>query len=238
MGRWIGIATAAASRFPLPDGSGFVRDSAPRIKPPHVSANPIVRRKRVRAAPRPAELGGHMIRKRRGCVFCVACRESSNAPDKFAAKRCPGSAVLAWAERACRDAAVGATDGGGHARRLTGGILWCDDCGAYADKLARGLTRACRKRPHDTATARRRDRLRARKHPITGEELPGATVFEPSSFLDGSEFGLGIALPSTQPGSHASGHSPSGLSARGLAVLERVRSREAAAGRSGVADLE
>ncbi len=53
--------------------------------------------------------------------------------------RCEGAAVQAWAERACRDAGCGATDGGGHSRRLRGGILWCNACGAYAELRAIGL---------------------------------------------------------------------------------------------------
>ena len=37
----------------------------------------------------------------------------------------------------------GATDGGGHTRMISGDVIWCGVCGAYADLRVSGLTEAC-----------------------------------------------------------------------------------------------
>ena len=183
----------------------------------------------VRARPRtarpvrPAELGGHLVRKRGAQSMCLQCRVTSCNHVAFAAKRCKGSAVQAWAERACRDAETGCEDGGGHARRLTDGVLWCDLCGAYAERRAMGLAEPCKKRPRDPTAAWRRDRLRRRVHPATGCSLTGPTVIEPRSFVSAGE---GAPVSSAVSGPPASAPFQAG-SLRFQAILQRVRLREA-----------
>jgi hypothetical protein len=62
-------------------------------------------------------------------------------------RRCRGSALIAWAARACSDAALRRVAGGGHVRFLSGDVLWCSRCGAYATSRVFGLARACPGRP-------------------------------------------------------------------------------------------
>ena len=224
---WVGRVTAAASHFTLDDGR-VARDSVPG--PLHPRAATIARRVRTALAPRPPELGGHLARKRGAASVCVECRGTSCAHAAFAAKRCKGSAVQAWAERACRDAGCGATDGGGHSRRLTGGILWCNACGAYAELRAVGLGEPCKGRPRDGAAAWRRNRMRAGLHPASGRALAGPLLIEPRSFVVSSADGVVGAAAGLDPPRGAVAAAP-----RRVALLARVRAREAAAAAAGVA---
>jgi hypothetical protein len=220
MGRWVGRATALAGHFALADGA-HTRDSVGEA-----------RRVRAVPAPRPPELGGHLVRKRGAMSVCVECRSSSAAHASFAAKRCKGSAVLAWAGRAWRAAGVELTDDGGHSRKLTGGVLWCDACGAYGEFRAKGLGDPCRKRPRNATADWRRQRLRSGKHPATGDALYGPTLAEPRSFAvdegAASNWGVSACAAGAHAANCAASGAPLAASARGAAILGRELAREAA----------
>jgi hypothetical protein len=229
--RWVGQVTCAANHFRVPglpedDEGSYRRDSTARdararaAHTEHTSGGRgRLKRPRCVVEPRPVQLGGHQRVRRDGRWFCLACRAFSRLP-RFASQRCRGSAVQAWAERASADAERDVVDGGGHARRLTGPVLWCERCGAYADRCARGLTRPCAQWPANAAAEARRERLRRRLHPVTGEYLADVTVVEPSSFLEAAGAGT---VAATLP--HAGGAE----SDRMLALRARVRARQAAA---------
>jgi hypothetical protein len=226
---WIGVATALAGRMPLAAG-GTARDSAPAARRSSArDTGPLPKRARLAPAVRPAELGGHVVRKRGLHSVCTQCLGASCDHRAFAAKRCRGSAVLLWAQRAARDAEAAVEDGGGHVRRLTAGVLWCDACGAFAEERARGLARPCRGHPSEETASRRRDRLRAGRHPVTGAVLVGTTVREPSSFLDTAAAGAAPCVGARAP---APGVPPE-PSTRMAALLARVRARAVAAGGMG-----
>jgi hypothetical protein len=152
----------------------------------------------------------------------VQCLCSIGSHGSFAAKRCRGSAILLWAARAVQDAEAAVEDGGGHAWRVTVGILWCDACGAFGEERARGLARPCRLHPAEATAARRRDRLRAGRHHVSGVALGGTTSSEPRSFLDALPAPLPLPVLSSVP-------TASAPSERMAALLARVRARAAAA---------
>ncbi len=97
--------------------------------------------------------------------------------------------------------------------RALGSLVWCDGCGAYATKAAKGLARACGGRPANRTAAGRLRSLRAGLHPVTGESLihvsPQAQV------------------PATPVQESLSASATVGAT-RWNALLARVRAREAA----------
>ena len=56
--------------------------------------------------------------------------------------RCKGSAATRWAEAIKQMADNGVADGGRH-RMISGDIIWCITCGAYADLKVSGLKEEC-----------------------------------------------------------------------------------------------
>ena len=100
---------------------------------------------------RPFCLGGHALSpvavkrvgsEKGGIERCSICRQSSSKP-RFCMSRCKGSAATKWAEAARRMADNGVIDGGGHARMISGEVIWCSTCGAYADLSVSGPKEAC-----------------------------------------------------------------------------------------------
>ncbi len=92
----------------------------------------------------------------------------------MAPKRCEGSAALRWATKSQELAAAGVADGGGHCRQLSGDIVWCSLCGAYAAGVARGMAQPCPGRRQAWRGGGRHGQLlslRAGKHPRTGAWL-------------------------------------------------------------------
>ena len=83
-----------------------------------------------------------MVRDRRGWR-CLLCASTSRLRKGLVFARCPGSVVHRWAQAAEALSCTG-TVGGGHVRMLTGDIVWCFRCGAYADRHARRLAFTCR----------------------------------------------------------------------------------------------
>ena len=72
----------------------------------------------------------------------------------------------------------GVNDGGGHARMLSGDVIWCGTCGAYADLRVSGLTEACTgKHTGPWRGGGKRGQLsslRKNRHPKNRSQLPPA----------------------------------------------------------------
>ncbi len=111
-------------------------------------------------------------------VHCAVCRRQSRKVAAFVRGRCAGSAATRWADRAAADAQAGIQIGGGHQRRMSGEVVWCSRCGAYASSLARGLMRACLGPPapggNSGGRAWQLRRLKKGFHPVSGARLPPA----------------------------------------------------------------
>jgi hypothetical protein len=242
---WVAHATLLANGCRMDDGVAR-RDATTTpaaLRRPRLGAATLLTqhgtRKRPRAAapaPRPEQLGGHRLELRGRLTACLVCRRASRHAATFAAQRCRGSAAARWAERAADDADRGIADGGGHRRRLTGSVLWCDDCGAYADRFAIGLASACRstetRRPPNRIGEWVRGRLRRRLHPRTGELLAAVTFCEPmrDSDADDSVWLDAVAgRPAPAAVQPSAAVLPPPLSARQAALLARLRARAAAA---------
>ena len=133
--------------------------------------------------PRPVCLGGHDLRpvdsqcggKRANAMRCTLCRLTSTKPT-FCRTSCKGSATARWAEATKQMADNGVQDGGGHARLISGDIIWCGICGAYADLKVSGLTEKCTKKhigPWNGGGKRGQlNSLRRNRHPRTKIQLP------------------------------------------------------------------
>ncbi len=178
LARWLAEATHRANHglgFPARDTEADrprrqARGAAPRAAraPPHQRSQVV--------EPRPPSLGGHVLqRDEAGGWRCVVCRHGGRRWPVVARQRCPGSAAKRWAERASTLADGDAVEGDGHARVISGDIVWCLRCGAYAKHVARGLMRPCQGRPPAGVGGGRGHQLRsllAGKHPVTRERLP------------------------------------------------------------------
>jgi len=211
LARWVGQVTAAASQH----ASG--RDSAPAPRQPRAGC-----KQRTRPPPelRPVALGGHELVRHGRRWRCAVCRATSAAWAKLAPQCCTGSAVQRWARQAAEDAQLSGITRGSHRHRLTGDVVWCDRCGAYASVRAQGLAKACPGRPHDAAAMSRRDALRRGLHPVTRQVLDGGAVHASRSRVDRAALGVGAPVQAAQQ--------PSG--SRLAAVVARVRARIAASG--------
>ena len=172
LARALGAITAAAASFLLPDGTR-IRDARPRDRRRQQAAVP---HELPLPAPRPQQLGGHTLLLRDGRASCTVCKRSSGRVVRFAAQRCPGSAALRWARLAATQARHGRQLGPGHRRAISGTVVWCTLCGAYAEHVMRKMADPCQGRTHGTARARL-EALQAGKHPKTGAALPPA-IFE------------------------------------------------------------
>ena len=102
----------------------------------------LVRRLPRRVAARPLELGGHKLVQRGGRWLCLVCKRSARW-EAIAPRACVESAAKRWARKAELLADTGRPDGGGHTRVLSGEVLWCRTCGAYASTRAVGLATPC-----------------------------------------------------------------------------------------------
>ncbi len=175
------------------------------------------RRGRQVLGARPVALGGHdLCRSSAGRWYCRVCRTSAASWGRIATARCPGSAAAKWAERAAALGAANSADAPSHRRFMTGGIIWCDACGSYAESFAVGLARPCPQGPRNDGKAQHLRRLRQGLHPATGLVLQDSHVAEPTSGarLAPSPAGQSPACPQTW----GSGGRPA---ARGLTTTRR-----------------
>lgn len=99
--------------------------------------------KKVRQKPavtlRPVALGGHRLRWFHQRWQCSLCREWSAKRASTAAKTCNGSVTMKWAAKARVLVVSGSAVGSGHHFVLSGEVLWCRECGAFAERHAMAL---------------------------------------------------------------------------------------------------
>eukprot|EP00747_Dinoflagellata_sp_TGD_P027925 gnl/TRDRNA2_/TRDRNA2_132912_c0_seq3.p1 gnl/TRDRNA2_/TRDRNA2_132912_c0~~gnl/TRDRNA2_/TRDRNA2_132912_c0_seq3.p1 ORF type:complete len:128 (+),score=12.34 gnl/TRDRNA2_/TRDRNA2_132912_c0_seq3:45-386(+) len=107
---------------------------------------------------------------------------------------------------------------------MSGDVLWCNRCGAYASLRAQGLSRACPRRPSDGAAARRLRLLREGRHPVT------------RTCLEDDVFRGRQSQAARRREFHRQEAAPALTAAERMAALrERVRARERLARAAGVA---
>lgn len=155
--------------------------------------------KHVTTHARRVQLGGHRLARveagTKSVWRCTACRVSSAAWSKIAGQRCQGSAVHRWAHQASMWADSGVVQGGGHTRVMSGDVIWCTTCGAYADTKAVGLSKPCKGPPIRAALSYggawgQLRKLHRGVHPRTGCTMPPTIdeqgrPFTPTSFTQG-----------------------------------------------------
>jgi hypothetical protein len=94
---------------------------------------------------------GHAISAAAGRLRCTTCLRTAANMLIMCSVRCAGSAGVKK-----------------HALKQRGRILYCQRCGCYSEKKVRGLAATCRGKTAPTSALRR---LRAGRHPLTGEVL-------------------------------------------------------------------
>ena len=132
---------------------------------------------------RPPDQGGHLLVARRDAWLCEVCRHFG-AWKALAPQRCPGPALRRWATTAARrltSRRISASlrqlpvpDARAHHMRCTGILHWCATCGAYAQDRAVLIAQPCPGPPRLGLFGGRGQqlrRLRASRHPRTGEHL-------------------------------------------------------------------
>ena len=183
--------------------------------------------------PRPTTLGGHMLALKGQVWHCNVCRTSSADWNAIAPAKCQGSAAARWARKAVAMAERGQEAGSGHLRMMSGDVIWCNRCGAYATWNAKGLAKPCPGPPKGVwGRARQLRNLRANLHPMTGSCLPTpiaeplwmtpttTTTTSASSSTNGSQATTSFST-ATAP--------PTVATLRMQALRERIRAKEASA---------
>ena len=182
-----------------------------------------------------------------GCRFhCRICRRSAKARASLCYSRCPGSAVQRWARAAALAAASGETAGSGHYLLMTGPVVWCWKCGAYACARAHLLSQPC---PGIARGFRRQawQRLLLGLHPSSRVPLGADAVPEPgrsmptgfASAVRGAEAsGARAAECSRQRGTDSETRRDLVVTPRLLALRSRIAAKEAAARRSSLASVQ
>ena len=236
MAWWVARVTLAANAW----GPHALRDSdsAPvgRRRKPTVDARALRVREEI-----PTALGGHDLACFRQHLArpwqCRICHRTAAKRETLCFSRCLGSAVLRWARLAATAAASGDRVGTGHHLLLTGTLVWCWRCGAYACARARNLAKPCPGRP-SAFSAQARQRLLLGLHPATRAPLCDATVPEPGRPMpSGFDAAVRQAMASATAAA-AARRAPAAVSAltrpaladtpRLAQLRARVRAREAA----------
>ena len=156
---------------------------------------------------------------------CVACRTWSRKWQSICAGVCSGSVAGKWARKVQQLATAGSHVGAGHKLMLSGEVIWCRVCGAYAEKHAIALQKPCVGPPIRRKGGGHRAQLKALRagyHPVTREGLPppqciGSSSVEVTTLIAAYRASpVGVAVAAAQP-----------LNQRMQALLERVRKRQA-----------
>ncbi len=184
LARWVGLATHLANHlpeYPYRDSvASRAMAQAAKLRRRGAVANGARRRRKKVVEQRPPALGGHDLQWAGGRWTCCACRRSTRHLGRMAPLQCSGSAVVRWADKAATLAEAGVTVGGGHCRQLSGDVMWCSACGAYASGVAKGLAKPCLGRVRGWNGGGRHQQLlalRNGRHPKTGQWI-GAAVPE------------------------------------------------------------
>lgn len=109
--------------------------------------------------------------------ICTVCKRFSSLSATLATQRafarsaCPGSVAAQVAE-------VAGVPGVGrpHSLRLSGTLVWCQDCGRYAENRLRDLRQACPGPAGTGPTVGQPSRLKKGLHPLNGQPLGATTV--------------------------------------------------------------
>lgn len=117
---------------------------------------------------RPPSLGGHRLQDQGGGWRCTVCKLQCRTWKKLAPKECMGSAARKWTEQAKRHAEFGVMTG--ESQAFSGDVLWCTQCGSYADNVAKGTSKPCQGHPN-RLTVRCVEALKCGRHPRTGTFL-------------------------------------------------------------------
>ncbi len=130
--------------------------------------------------PRPQQLGGHDLVKHGQRWRCAACLRTAGDKRHVQHEKCGGLAPVRWAELERADAAASADDRTArwnrqHDKWLTGDVVWCATCGAYASQKAVLLATRCLGPPPKSGSGRTTSLLRLRRgvHPKTCKPLHG-----------------------------------------------------------------
>ena len=123
----------------------------------------------------------------------------------------------------------GLSDGGGHVRFISGDVIWCDRCGAYAISQAIGLAKPCVAKPSG-GTATRLGLLRRGLHPITrlplgDDTLPESRAGVPLRPLADAVASDAVAGPSPVLGAVEDSPPPGSKRGRLQVVRERILRR-------------
>ena len=109
-----------------------------------------------------------------GGWWCGVCRAASAEWAKLAPQECKGHATDRWTQIAAMRGKNDAKPAKPHRLMVSGPVVWCNTCGAYACAAPLLLAQPCSGRPTKT-TARDRcrqlARLRAGEHPETRKTL-------------------------------------------------------------------
>ena len=153
---------------------------------------------------RTVQLGGHNLVSKGGGWECLVCGRTSKQWSRVAYERCKGNRALKWAQRARELAGVGArggTDGAGHVRFLSDGMVWCDRCGATATHHAVSLALPCRGKPRPGGAEHNLRLLRKNINPTTRVAFregpfpePGSNAVPTSAIESGRWGGRGVVL--------------------------------------------
>ena len=140
-------------------------------------------------------------------------------PECSLAEICPGQPFRKWVQRSLEDAGTVTIYGAGHRRCISGTVMWCRRCGAFAENRLVGLVKLCPGRLSNSSTEWRLGQLEVEKHPVSGVWLEGLVEH------------LGQTGGDTVPGiaQQAGARQSNGLlsNSRLQNVLQRVRARGA-----------
>jgi hypothetical protein len=182
---------------------------------------------------RPLSLGGHDLQKNGDWWKCTVCKLQTRSWVKMAPKECLGSCARKWAEKAKQFADNGTVIGDNHTRAFSGEVVWCTRCGAYADNVAKGLSKPCQGHPN-THTVRCLKALKRGRHPRSGIEI-GLPQYEVLNSSSKKQKVIDEQLPDAPPAREVQGMKrkvetigPT-TAERRAALLERVRAKEAKA---------
>lgn len=104
---------------------------------------------------------------------CTVCRNMSSKRELLTSETCLGCPLIKWSRiEVDSEEEAPLTPADQHKRMQSGSAIWCFRCGVYADKKAKGLTKACigapPRHPHRGGMEGQLRKLRNCIHPKTG----------------------------------------------------------------------
>jgi hypothetical protein len=176
--RWIALATFEANHQAIKplrnsDSSRSAAIAAARLRR-DATRQPV--RRTVSVVTRPSAQGGHTLQRRGEAWEFRVCKRRSRLRSKLAPQRCVGSVVKRWEIKAQTFAGNGQVRASGHARVMSGEVIWCIRCGSYAESAAKGLAKRCRGKFQGNGVnggvVGQLKALIAGRRPVTGAQMP------------------------------------------------------------------